>query len=82
MIKLDIQITHIAVHIQEVLSLAENYPKNIKFGRQKTSTNEKNMFASIFRSLFTIGSQLSSESRSSVIELLETDVFKFIVIRL
>ncbi|VDI08962.1 trafficking protein particle complex subunit 4-like [Mytilus galloprovincialis] len=62
--------------ILEVLSSAENYPINIKFGRQKLSTNEKIMLASMFHSLFTIGSQLSPEPRSSGIELLETDVFK------
>lgn len=36
--------------ILEVLSLPENYPINIKFGRQKLSTNEKIMLASMFHS--------------------------------
>jgi hypothetical protein len=36
--------------ILDVLSLPENFPINIRFGRQKLSTNEKIMLASMFHS--------------------------------
>ncbi|XP_064610323.1 trafficking protein particle complex subunit 4-like [Liolophura sinensis] len=61
--------------ILEMLAMEENYPINIKFGRTKLTTNERIMLASMFHSLFAIGSQLSPEPRSSGIELLETDTF-------
>lgn len=53
-----------------------NYPVSIRFGRARLSSNEKLMLASMFHSLFAIGSQLSPEVGSSGIEMLETDVFK------
>ncbi|WAQ93560.1 TPPC4-like protein [Mya arenaria] len=62
--------------ITDLLQHEENYPINLKFGRPKLTTNEKIMLASMFHSLFAIGSQLSPEARSSGIEMLETDVFK------
>ncbi|XP_060552393.1 trafficking protein particle complex subunit 4-like [Ruditapes philippinarum] len=62
--------------ILEVLSAEENFPISIKFGRPKLTTNERIMLASMFHSLFAIGSQLSPEQRSSGIESLETDSFK------
>ncbi|XP_074652379.1 trafficking protein particle complex subunit 4-like isoform X2 [Tubulanus polymorphus] len=62
--------------ILEVIANEENYPIAIKFGRPRLSTNEKIVLASMFHSLFAIGSQLSPEHKSSGIEVLETDVFK------
>ncbi|KFV55215.1 Trafficking protein particle complex subunit 4, partial [Gavia stellata] len=52
------------------------YPVSIRFGRHRLSSNEKLMLASMFHSLFAIGSQLSPEVGSSGIEMLETDTFK------
>lgn len=62
--------------ILEVIANSENYPIAIKFGRPKLSTNERIMLASMFHSLYAIGSQLSPEQKSSGIQLLETDGFK------
>ncbi|XP_064650865.1 trafficking protein particle complex subunit 4-like [Lineus longissimus] len=62
--------------ILETIANEENYPIAIKFGRPRLTTNEKIMLASMFHSLFAIGSQLSPEPRSSGIEVLETDTFK------
>lgn len=62
--------------VLEVVATEENFPINLKFGRPKLTTNEKIMLASMFHSLFAIGSQLSPEPRSSGIEVLETDTFK------
>jgi len=60
----------------EVISNAENYPMNIRFGRPKLNTNERIFLASMFHSLFAISSQLSPEAKSSGIEMLEADTFK------
>ncbi|KAK3587913.1 hypothetical protein CHS0354_014427 [Potamilus streckersoni] len=62
--------------IMEFLASPENFPLDVKFGRPKLTTNEKIMLASMFHSLFAIGSQLSPDLRSSGIEVLETDTFK------
>uniref|UniRef100_A0A8D3DTV7 Trafficking protein particle complex subunit n=1 Tax=Scophthalmus maximus TaxID=52904 RepID=A0A8D3DTV7_SCOMX len=62
--------------ILEYLRDANNYPVSIRFGRARLSSNEKLMLASMFHSLFAIGSQLSPDVGSSGIEMLETDVFK------
>ncbi|XP_019720458.1 trafficking protein particle complex subunit 4-like [Hippocampus comes] len=62
--------------ILEYLKDPSNYPVSIRFGRARLSSNEKLMLASMFHSLFAIGSQLSPEPGSSGIEMLETDVFK------
>ncbi|XP_013380242.1 trafficking protein particle complex subunit 4 [Lingula anatina] len=62
--------------ILETIADEDNYPIAIKFGRPKLTVNEKIMLASMFHSLFAIGSQLSPEPHSSGIEVLETDVFK------
>uniref|UniRef100_A0A3Q1CL90 Trafficking protein particle complex subunit n=1 Tax=Amphiprion ocellaris TaxID=80972 RepID=A0A3Q1CL90_AMPOC len=62
--------------ILEYLKDPSNYPVSIRFGRARLSSNEKLMLASMFHSLFAIGSQLSPEAGSSGIEMLETDVFK------
>uniref|UniRef100_A0A8C6S4E4 Trafficking protein particle complex subunit n=1 Tax=Neogobius melanostomus TaxID=47308 RepID=A0A8C6S4E4_9GOBI len=62
--------------ILEYLKDSSNYPVSIRFGRARLSSNEKLMLASMFHSLFAIGSQLSPEAGSSGIEMLETDVFK------
>ncbi|KAK7882921.1 hypothetical protein WMY93_029095 [Mugilogobius chulae] len=62
--------------ILEYLKDSSNYPVSIRFGRARLSSNEKLMLASMFHSLFAIGSQLSPEVGSSGIEMLETDVFK------
>ncbi|XP_043936876.1 trafficking protein particle complex subunit 4 [Protopterus annectens] len=62
--------------ILEYLNNPANYPVSIRFGRPRLSSNEKLMLASMFHSLFAIGSQLSPEPGSSGIEMLETDTFK------
>nr|XP_025970071.1 trafficking protein particle complex subunit 4 isoform X2 [Dromaius novaehollandiae] len=62
--------------VLEFLGNAANYPVSIRFGRHRLSSNEKLMLASMFHSLFAIGSQLSPELGSSGIEMLETDTFK------
>ncbi|KAJ1189908.1 hypothetical protein NDU88_006650 [Pleurodeles waltl] len=62
--------------VLEYLSNPANYPVSIRFGRPRLSSNEKLMLASMFHSLFAIGSQLSPELGSSGIEMLETDTFK------
>ncbi|KAJ6653198.1 hypothetical protein lerEdw1_010071 [Lerista edwardsae] len=62
--------------VLEFLGSAANYPVSIRFGRPRLSSNEKLMLASMFHSLFAIGSQLSPEQGSSGIEMLETDTFK------
>ncbi|XP_075765805.1 trafficking protein particle complex subunit 4 isoform X1 [Pelodiscus sinensis] len=62
--------------VLEYLCNPANYPVSIRFGRPRLSSNEKLMLASMFHSLFAIGSQLSPELGSSGIEMLETDTFK------
>ncbi|PIO26659.1 hypothetical protein AB205_0041580 [Aquarana catesbeiana] len=62
--------------VLEFLGNPSNYPLSIRFGRPRLSSNEKLMLASMFHSLFAIGSQLSPEPGSSGIEMLETDTFK------
>ncbi|KAI4815981.1 hypothetical protein KUCAC02_006104 [Chaenocephalus aceratus] len=57
--------------ILEYLKDSSNYPVSIRFGRARLSSNEKLMLASMFHSLFAIGSQLSPEVGSSGIEMLE-----------
>ncbi|XP_059494972.1 trafficking protein particle complex subunit 4 isoform X2 [Stegostoma tigrinum] len=62
--------------VLEYLNTSFNYPLAIRFGRPRLTSNEKLMLASMFHSLFAIGSQLSPEPGSSGIEVLETDTFK------
>ncbi|KAG8569464.1 hypothetical protein GDO81_014424 [Engystomops pustulosus] len=62
--------------VLEHLAIPSNYPLSIRFGRPRLTSNEKLMLASMFHSLFAIGSQLSPEPGSSGIEMLETDTFK------
>ncbi|KFO21883.1 26S proteasome non-ATPase regulatory subunit 1 [Fukomys damarensis] len=62
--------------VLEYLSNPANYPVSIRFGRPRLTSNERLMLASMFHSLFAIGSQLSPEQGSSGIEILETDTFK------
>ncbi|XP_074256802.1 trafficking protein particle complex subunit 4 isoform X1 [Saimiri boliviensis] len=62
--------------VLEYLGNPANYPVSIRFGRPRLTSNEKLMLASMFHSLFAIGSQLSPEQGSSGIEMLETDTFK------
>ncbi|XP_069598527.1 trafficking protein particle complex subunit 4 [Ranitomeya imitator] len=62
--------------VLEYLGAPSNYPLSIRFGRPRLTSNEKLMLASMFHSLFAIGSQLSPEPGSSGIEMLETDTFK------
>ncbi|ELW63228.1 Trafficking protein particle complex subunit 4 [Tupaia chinensis] len=62
--------------VLEFLGNPANYPVSIRFGRPRLTSNEKLMLASMFHSLFAIGSQLSPEQGSSGIEMLETDTFK------
>ncbi|KAF6106820.1 trafficking protein particle complex 4 [Phyllostomus discolor] len=62
--------------VLEYLGNPANYPVSIRFGRPRLTSNEKLMLASMFHSLFAIGSQLSPEQGSSGIEVLETDTFK------
>ncbi|KAJ8320309.1 hypothetical protein KUTeg_001896 [Tegillarca granosa] len=56
--------------VMEMLAMEENFPLDIKFGRPKLTTNEKIMLASMFHSLFAIGSQLSPEPHSSGLKFL------------
>lgn len=49
---------------------------NLKFGRPKTTTNEKIVLASMFVPFFALAVQLSPEQGSSGIQELETDTFK------
>lgn len=60
----------------ELLENQENYPLSLKFGRPKKTTNEKLFFASVFYSLYPMACQLSPETKSSGIEVLEADTFK------
>ncbi|XP_032089219.1 trafficking protein particle complex subunit 4-like, partial [Thamnophis elegans] len=62
--------------VQEFLGNPANSPVAIRFSRLWLSSNKKLMMASMFHSLFAIGSQLSPEQGSSGIEVLETDTFK------
>ncbi|XP_016138707.1 trafficking protein particle complex subunit 4-like [Sinocyclocheilus grahami] len=62
--------------ILEYLKDPANYPVSIRFGRPHLTSNEKLVLASMFHSLFAIGSQLSPEVGSSGIEMRETDMFK------
>lgn len=62
--------------VLELLEKPENFPLTLKFGRARMTTNEKIFLASMFYPLFAIASQLSPESRSSGIEMLETDTFR------
>lgn len=61
---------------REVIENPASYPLKLKFTRPKMTTNEKIFLASMFYPLFAIASQLSPESRSSGIEVLEADTFK------
>ena len=60
----------------EVINAKENYPLNLKFGRPRTTTNEKIVLASMFYPLHALAVQLSPEIKSSGIQELETDTFK------
>lgn len=60
----------------ELLEKPENFPLTLKFARARMTTNEKIFLASMFYPLFAIASQLSPESRSSGIEVLEADTFR------
>lgn len=59
--------------VMTVIETKENYPLNLKFGRHKTTTNEKIVLASMFYPLYALAVQLSPEQGSSGIEELETD---------
>ena len=59
-----------------VIEARENYPLNLKFGRHRTTTNEKIVLASMFSTLYALAVQLSPETGSSGIQELETDTFK------
>ncbi|CAB0005418.1 unnamed protein product [Nesidiocoris tenuis] len=60
----------------EVIESPSNYPLTLKFTRPRVTTNEKIFLASMFYPLFALASQLSPESKSSGIEVLEADTFK------
>ena len=60
----------------EVIEDKANYPISLKFGRPKTTTNEKIVLASMFYPLFALAVQLSPETKSGGIQELETDTFK------
>lgn len=60
----------------EVIESKESYPLNLKFGRPKTTTNEKIVLASMFYPLHALAVQLSPDLKSSGIQELETDTFK------
>ncbi len=52
-----------------MISSKENYPLNLKFGRPKTTTNEKIVLASMFVPFYALAVQLSPEQGSSGIEV-------------
>lgn len=60
----------------QMIAEKESYPLNLKFGRPKTTTNEKIVLASMFYPLYAIAVQLSPDQGSSGIQELETDTFK------
>ncbi|XP_041983811.1 trafficking protein particle complex subunit 4 [Aricia agestis] len=60
----------------DLISAKENYPISLKFGRQRATTNEKIVLASMFYPLFALASQLSPVPKSSGIETLNADTFK------
>jgi len=62
--------------VMAVIDSRENYPLNLKFGRHRTTTNEKIVLASMFSTLYALAVQLSPETGSSGIQELETDTFK------
>jgi len=62
--------------IFQIIQDKESYPLNLKFGRPKTTTNEKIVLASMFVPFFALAVQLSPEQGSSGIQELETDTFK------
>jgi len=62
--------------IFQIIEEKESYPLNLKFGRPKTTTNEKIVLASMFNTFYAISVQLSPEQGSSGIQDLETDTFK------
>merc|ERR1712018_149066 len=60
----------------QMINEKESYPLNLKFGRPKTTTNEKIVLASMFYPLYALAVQLSPDQGSSGIQELETDTFK------
>ncbi|KAF6210158.1 hypothetical protein GE061_013260 [Apolygus lucorum] len=60
----------------EAIENPVNYPLTLKFARPRVTTNEKIFLASMFYPLFALASQLSPETKSSGIEVLEADTFK------
>jgi len=62
--------------IFQIIEEKDSYPLNLKFGRPKTTTNEKIVLASMFNTFYAISVQLSPEQGSSGIQDLETDTFK------
>lgn len=62
--------------LRQLIETASNYPLTIRFARPRISTNEKIFLASMFYPLFAIASQLSPETKSSGIEVLEADTFR------
>merc|ERR1719273_2846614 len=49
----------------EIIQNKENFPLNLKFGRPKTTTNEKIVLASMFYPLYALAVQLSPDHGSS-----------------
>lgn len=62
--------------VKEMIETESNFPLNLRFCRNRMTTNEKIFLASMFYPLFAIASQLSPEPKSSGIEILEADTFK------
>lgn len=60
----------------EYIQNEENFPMTLSFSPPVLTANEKIVLSSMFHSLYTIAAQLSPVSKSSGIEILETNQFK------
>lgn len=54
-----------------------NFPINLSFSPPILTANEKIILSSMFHSLYTIAAQLSPVPKSSGIEVLETNQFRY-----
>ncbi|CAH2236523.1 jg8007 [Pararge aegeria aegeria] len=60
----------------DIIGVKDSYPLSLKFGRQRATTNEKIVLASMFYPLFALASQLSPVPKCSGIDTLTADSFK------
>lgn len=63
-------------YLFDILNLSDRYPLTLKFIKPALNTNEKIILSSMFHSLHAIGAQLSPITKSSGIEILDTDTFR------